>query len=483
MTTPNLTPPNPAAEGPETTAASAPVAKKTNGGDKTSATPVTPWKPKSQSYEDLCKEVKNAPPSLIEGFIPQRSVCIFYGDSGLGKTPFLAQLGLCVAAGIPFLEMETQKAIVLYLDYENSAEGYAGLMRKLMGFLKMDAVPDSFRRLPCPEENTIIAEIAGLRTLFPGLPVLVIADSMRGFDGNAEIRSDSTMKMLTKLERWAQNHQCATILIHHLRKDNDEKPPPNLDETDLMEWSNSLAGVRALINQTTVRIGIDNAHKLKSQAELIIKANYKIKGDLGPWYLRRVREEGDPIGYERVTGLALISVGQQEIFANLPDTFRFGDLEKASHQQPKEVSVWLRAWQCASLVTRSGNGKDRRYHKDLMAANIADADAKVKAEKRAEKDKVKQHNEANHKAREAASTKIIAHMRDLKTNDQFTLNDAITIIGSEKHAKGFFANANWCLQSGFKGDDPLRAAIIDGIWIAEVEQNTYRKVDAPVRKL
>jgi len=47
---------------------------------------------------------------LIDDFLPSKSIAIVAGDSGIGKTPLICQLCLSVAAGLPFLGMQTAQA-------------------------------------------------------------------------------------------------------------------------------------------------------------------------------------------------------------------------------------------------------------------------------------------------------------------------------------------------------------------------------------
>ena len=75
---------------------------------------------------ELMKLSQQMPASyLVEGLIPTRSVDIVVGDSGIGKTPLMYQLAMCVAAGITFLGHKVQQGRVLYLDYENGIEDMA----------------------------------------------------------------------------------------------------------------------------------------------------------------------------------------------------------------------------------------------------------------------------------------------------------------------------------------------------------------------
>jgi AAA domain-containing protein len=326
---------------------------------------------KSLSHSQLHERVKNAPGDIVQNFIPERSVNVFVGDSGLGKTPLHAQEGVCVAAGIPFLGLETRRGIVLYCDYENSQKGFDLLLDRLKEHLELEAIPDTFRYLSQPDNNSILLEIQLWRGLYPELPILVICDSLRGFNSKAETKNENAAVMISGLERWATAYNCAFVLIHHLRKDNPQEKASPLLTTDVMEWLTASAGARALVNQSMVRFGIDN--EALGGSELVIKGHYKLTGAIGPLFLGRVRDEdGEPIGYRRVSGLALLDSEQQGVFTKLPDEFRFKDLERTSGKNPKIVAGWLLAWRCAEVVILTGEHKQKRYRKVPAAALVAE---------------------------------------------------------------------------------------------------------------
>src|ERR1035438_3878316 len=56
---------------------------------------------------------------LVEGLIPQRSVNLLVGDSGIGKSPMAYQIALAVAGGVPFLSLPVRTGKVVVADYEN----------------------------------------------------------------------------------------------------------------------------------------------------------------------------------------------------------------------------------------------------------------------------------------------------------------------------------------------------------------------------
>ena len=59
---------------------------------------------------------------LVEGMIPAQKATILYGPGGVGKSIFAAALAVAVESGLPFLDLPTTPAKVLYLDWETDEE-------------------------------------------------------------------------------------------------------------------------------------------------------------------------------------------------------------------------------------------------------------------------------------------------------------------------------------------------------------------------
>ncbi|MBB4060258.1 RecA-family ATPase [Salinibacter ruber] len=61
------------------------------------------------------------PPEMkwwVEGLVPDKHLTMLVGDGGIGKSYLALHLGLCIAAGRPFLEQEVEQGRVLFLDHE-----------------------------------------------------------------------------------------------------------------------------------------------------------------------------------------------------------------------------------------------------------------------------------------------------------------------------------------------------------------------------
>lgn len=59
---------------------------------------------------------------ILPGLIPEGKVTLMYGDGGTGKSLLALQLGVCIAAAVPFLEVPVEAIPVLYLGAEDDEE-------------------------------------------------------------------------------------------------------------------------------------------------------------------------------------------------------------------------------------------------------------------------------------------------------------------------------------------------------------------------
>jgi hypothetical protein len=337
------------------------------------------------THAQLKRSVENAPEDIIETFISARNVDALIGDSGLGKTPFATQLGLCVAAGIPFLGMRTHRAVVLYVDYENGGRPYANLLDRLAQFLGLPKVPDNFRHMQDGAKRNVQYAIKELHAEFPDLPIVVILDTMRGYDPKMEGKNENASDEIAKLRDTARRHNASVLLIHHIRKHGTDKEGEQntlpLQTTDTMRWLEQASGASALITQSTIRIGFDMA-PAGAEAERVMKGRTKLTGEFGPITLKRVLdEEGEAIGWARVSGVHLIpqTDGQRDGFVAFADEFTFKQVkEKAGN--PKKASEWIKAWRGYGVCEKIGKMKSKNsYYVKTDAGKKVPSSAKAAA--------------------------------------------------------------------------------------------------------
>jgi hypothetical protein len=301
--------------------------------------------------EQLCK----AEPGnyLVEGLLPADDVHIAVGDSGLGKTPWAYQLGLCVAAGRPFLDREVKQGRVLYFDLENGGEAILEMTRSICEHLRIEQFPPDFFVFHDEGETPSLKVIPKLE------PVLVIIDTLRAFRPEIEKANDDTGRFLQEARSLARANHCAILFLHHVRKPGADGIPP-LHETPALEWLLEAAGARALINQTTARIAFDRPRRANvNDAAFVMKYFVKTKGEGGPIYLERVcNQEGEPIGYEAMAGVHLLGdADQQAPFLRLPQgQFSFKEAKFIYGKSDDPTRKWLLKCMDASLVKQVGRG-------------------------------------------------------------------------------------------------------------------------------
>jgi hypothetical protein len=294
-------------------------------------------------------------PEIVEGLIPERSVNIVVGDSGLGKTPLVVQMGVCVALGEPFLGQKTVQSRVMIVDYE-SAGGIADTVDQICEHLgkprgfEMD--PEWFRIVTVEQSDALeLANMFGAK--------FVIVDALRGFDSAAESKNEQAGKLITTL----QLHGAAFLLMHHVRKDAAEKrdrKTPLLQEDRVLTWLEAAAGARALINQTFTRIAVD--HIKDNDAALVVRGFYKGRGEFGPWKLaRNYGDDGEPIGYDRLMGVELLDYFDKAFFEQMPkDTpMSYGDVSKALGDDKNKVLRFLDTCFNAQVVMSIGKPRSR----------------------------------------------------------------------------------------------------------------------------
>lgn len=313
------------------------------------------------SHADLLARVSAEPePQIIDGLLGIRAQAIAVGESTIGKTPLFLQMALCVANGVPFMGMPVKQGRVMILDYENEETPLADMLGALSGFLGTTSPVDAgmLQIVTSPgSQKEAFAEVADFK------PALVIVDSLRGFDPLAETKSDAAALMFEKLKRF----ETAWLIIHHPRKDstdsNDKKVP--LDAAvRVVDWLQAASGTRALINQSSTRIAVDSPGPA-IPGELLMRWNLKGLGDKGPLYIsREVDGQGDPAGYQKLTGADLMKNEHQALLRTLLGSrkatppMHFRDVQSALvGTKPKQIARFLDA--AIDVGVASVDGKAR----------------------------------------------------------------------------------------------------------------------------
>ena len=226
-------------------------------------TPASPEIPGMDSgvydLDQLEQSANEKKPQLVGGLFQDPSISLVAGNSGLGKTPYVVQCGLCIAEGIPFLSHQIpEPRSVLYAGSEIGQGEMKNLVGSLLKHVKLSKRPRKFRvfnpfwrSTPEPSAKSlgrqVLDVVAKLR------PNVVIVDPLRSFFPSAIDKQSATVAMLREMREL----KCSWILVHHLRKmDNGLAMRPSLDD-DPHGWFQEVAGSFALINGTDTRLGIE----------------------------------------------------------------------------------------------------------------------------------------------------------------------------------------------------------------------------------
>ena len=306
---------------------------------------------------------------LIEGLIPARSNVILLGDSGLGKSPLVYQAGISIAAGVPFLGRETTRGRVLIADFENGIGDISELVERISGYLGLPGPPDDVLLWSLNDcdlrygqpEHTLLDMLRDVR------PALAIIDSLGSYDPDAEEKNSSATKMIQEFRLLARDCGTATTSVHHRRKQSRNKGESTgpLETTILRHWFQDARGASSLVNGSDIRLGVDEPDQsaaAKDEVSLVLRGFGRMRGEIGPLYLARDRDEnGDPLGYRRLIGSELLfNEDQRNALITLSQQFSFKDAKVAYSRADQATANFLHHAANLDLIRKLGRG---RYEK------------------------------------------------------------------------------------------------------------------------
>lgn len=288
---------------------------------------------------------------VVQDLIAVNSINILAGESGLGKTPFGIQMGVCVAAGIPFLNMETKQGAVVYADYENSAEDWERMAREISLSQGLPDIPENLRRLDMGTIEQVQHEVSTLK------PILLLVDTLRFLDPQAERENTTAASRLLWFKHFAK-YNTAVAYFHHMRKEStrEDEARPFLGDPNVrvMDWMRYAAGAGALANQADMRIGFDEG---SGETELLVRGHRRGAGEIGPFHLgRRKDDAGDDVCYFLRTGEQLLSQQHRSFLLLLPagEELTFAQILARLGRTPVQTSRFLKAAVLSGLLRRKG---------------------------------------------------------------------------------------------------------------------------------
>lgn len=322
----------------------------------------------AQALEKECR--RSGRPYLIDGLIPERSLGLLVGDSGIGKSPLAYQIGVCVAAGIPFLGMAAQKARVLYLDFENGLQDVNGIITQLSKHLGLAEPPDDLLLWnindSLPNWGQHGHDAFGLiRDVKPGL---VFIDPISALYPKAERNNDDATELYQAFRKVIRNCGASIVSLHHRKKPISPRPGETVvaqsleDDYRARGWFAQARGAGVLVNGADVRLGVDipgMSAATVSEIALVMRGYSRVRGEIPTIHLARVfDDDGEPLGYRKVAGVQLLcNPDQERAFTELPDQFATKQAMKAYRRRDEATNDFLKKCIAKGIVRKVARGQ------------------------------------------------------------------------------------------------------------------------------
>jgi hypothetical protein len=264
---------------------------------------------------------------VIDDLIRPATVSIISGRSGTGKSPFCYQAAVCVAAGVPFLDLPTTQGAVYVFDYENGQMQIAQMCNALQRHLGLETVPPSLWLWTSNLGSDPIDIIRKEK------PALAIIDSLSAWRPGCEEKNGTAASGMRELRDAAKATGCAIVVVHHLRKPSTDprQSPEKLETGDVRQWLDQVRGASALINGADGRFGVEAL--CRHGGDIVVAGFARVDGTLPKLCLRRECDEhGEPLGYMRLVGASLLDAQDRAFLDKVPAEFTFR-LAKYAHER------------------------------------------------------------------------------------------------------------------------------------------------------
>ncbi len=166
----------------------------------------------------------NLPPLkfVVRGLLPQ-GLAILASPPKYGKSWMVLDLGLSVAAGSPFLRHATAPGGCLYLALEDSLHRLKERMDKVLAGA---AAPEGFHfSTHCADLSSgLMGQLEAHIKAHPNTALVVIDtfQKIRGAAGGRETAYGADYREVGQLKQFADRFGLCLLLVHHLRKMEDE---------------------------------------------------------------------------------------------------------------------------------------------------------------------------------------------------------------------------------------------------------------------
>lgn len=172
---------------------------------------------------------KQLPPVewVVKGMLPV-GFHLLASPPKYGKSWWVLDLGLSVAAGLGFLGRQTVQGRCLYLALEDSENRLKGRMNKLLAGEDAPAAFD-FAVKAADLDHGLLEQLEGYVTQHPDTRLIIIdtLQKVRGEAKRTEGAYQTDYREAGRLKAFADQHRLCVLCVHHLRKMADDGDPFN----------------------------------------------------------------------------------------------------------------------------------------------------------------------------------------------------------------------------------------------------------------
>lgn len=180
------------------------------------------------SAPDLQKAVLPPLRFLVEDVLPE-GTSLISAASKIGKSWMVLDLGLCVAAGLPFMGHKTSRCGVLYLALEDSLGRLQWRMNKVLG--RKPPPPQFHFTTEAPKlDNGLLETLSAHLVQHPETKLLIV-DTLQKIRGQALPRESGYAQDYREMEtvkEFMDGRGVSILFVHHNRKMRDDDDPFNM---------------------------------------------------------------------------------------------------------------------------------------------------------------------------------------------------------------------------------------------------------------
>ena len=194
---------------------------------------------------------------LVEGVLPE-GTALLTAASKIGKSWMVLDLGLCIAAGAPFLGRTTTPAGVLYLALEDSLNRLQDRMNKVLG--GKPPPPQFYFATEAPKlDNGLLDTLEDHLKKYPGTRLIVV-DTLQKVRGQALPRESGYAQDYREMETikgFMDQRGVSALFVHHNRKMKDDDDPFNM-----------ISGTNGIMGAADTIWTVTKAHRADEEATL-----------------------------------------------------------------------------------------------------------------------------------------------------------------------------------------------------------------------